>query len=115
MTKTGPLSKAEKFYIESKYSEDMDVEQLCKEFDRAKKSVQNFITKNDISKNKQEPEEPEEPKKKDTLLSQQFANNNKGSIVMTPNASVMADDMRPTFNQNKSQRRKCVTKIKNEQ
>ena len=102
MTKTGPLSKAEKFYIESKYSEDMGVDELCKELDRAKKSVQNFITKNDISKNKEEPEQPE---KKETLLSQQFANNNKGSIVMTPNASIMADDMRPTFNQNKSQRR----------
>ena len=117
MTKTGPLSKAEKFYIENKYSEDIGVDQLCKELDRAKKSVQNFITKNKIPKNKeehQESEESPEPKKKETLLSQQFASNNKGSIVMTPNASIMADDMRPTFNQNKSQRRKCVTKIKNE-
>ena len=41
-------------------------------------------------------------------------NNNKGSIVMTPNASVMADEMRPSFNQNKSSRRACITKIRDE-
>jgi|TARA_B110000902_G_scaffold165012_1_gene188492 hypothetical protein len=107
MTKTGPLSKAEQFYIENKYSNDMDVGQLCKELDRTKKSVQNFITKNDLVKS-----EPEE-KNKETLLSQQFARSG-GTTVMTPNASVMADDMKASFNQNKPQRSKCVTKIKNE-
>ena len=107
MTKTGPLSKAEKFYIENKYSDEMNVDQLCKELDRTKKSIKNFIEKNGISKNAKE-------KKSESLLSQQFAKNEKGSVVMTPNASIMADDMRPTFNQNKSQRRRCVTKIKNE-
>tara|TARA_B100001778_G_scaffold218273_1_gene180891 strand:+ start:1145 stop:1465 length:321 start_codon:yes stop_codon:yes gene_type:complete len=106
MTKTGPLSKAEKFYIESKYSDDIDVDQLCKDLDRTKRSVQNFISKNKIEK--------PAPEKKETILSQQFANNNKGSIVMTPNASVMADDMRPNFNQNKSSRRACITKIRDE-
>ena len=50
MTKTGPLSKAEKFYIESKYSDDIDVDQLCKDLDRTKRSVQNFISKNKIGK-----------------------------------------------------------------
>ena len=107
MTKTGPLSKAEKFYIENKYSEKMDVDRLCKELDRTKKSIQNFINKNDLSKIEEEPEN------KETLLSQQFAKS-KGTIVMTPNASVMSDDMRVSFNQNKSQRRGCVTKIKDE-
>lgn len=111
MTKTGPLSRAEKFYIENKYSDEIGVDKLCKELDRTKKSVQNFITKNSIDKNA---EKDEEPKKTGTILSQQFANNNKGSVMMTPNASVMSDDMRASFNQNKSQRRKCVTKIKNE-
>lgn len=101
MTKTGPLSKAEKFYIENKFPEGQTVDSLAKELDRTKKSIQNFVDKNDLSK----------PPKQETLLSQQFANNSKGSIVMTPNASIMADEMRPSFNQNKSQRRKCVTKI----
>lgn len=105
MTKTGPLSKAEKFYIENKYPDGATVDELAKELDRTKKSVQNFVKKNDLKT---------EQKAKETLLSQQFANNNKGSIVMTPNASIMADDMRPSFNQNKSQRRKCITKIRNE-
>lgn len=101
MTKTGPLSKAEKFYIENKFPDGETVDSLAKELDRTKKSVQNFVNKNGLSK----------PERKETLISQQFANNNKGSIVMTPNASVMSDEMRPSFNQNKSQRRKCVTKI----
>ena len=107
MTKTGPLSKAEKFYIENKYSNDMDVDKLSKELDRTKKSIQNFITKNNLVKIEPENEN------KETLLSQQFARSG-GSTVMTPNASIMADDMKASFNQNKSQRRKCVTKIKNE-
>lgn len=105
MTKTGPLSKAEKFYIENKYPEGSTVDELSKELDRTKKSVQNFVKKNDLEK-------PTE--KKETLLSQQFANNNKGSVVMTPNASIMADEMRPSFNQNKSSRRACITKIRDE-
>ena len=105
MTKTGPLSKAEKFYIENKYPEGSTVDNLSKELDRTKKSIQNFLKKNDI----------EPPKaNKETLLSQQFANNNKGSVVMTPNASIMADEMRPSFNQNKSSRRACTTKIRDE-
>ena len=104
MTKTGPLSKAEKFYIENKYPEGLTVDDLAKELDRTKKSIKNFIEKNEIKS----------VEKRETLLSQQFANNDKGSIVMTPNASIMADEMRPSFNQNKSQRRSCVTKIKDE-
>ena len=104
MTKTGPLSKAEKFYIEHKHPEGLTVDDLAKESDRTKKSIKNFIEKNEIKS----------VEKRETLLSQQFANNDKGSIVMTPNASIMADEMRPSFNQNKSQRRSCVTKIKDE-
>ena len=104
MTKTGPLSKAEKFYIEHKHPEGLTVDVLAKELDRTKKSIKNFIEKNEIKS----------VEKRETLLSQQFANNDKGSIVMTPNASIMADEMRPSFNQNKSQRRSCVTKIKDE-
>ena len=104
MTKTGPLSKAEKFYIEHKQPEGLTVDDLAKELDRTKKSIKNFIQKNEIKP----------PEKGDTLLSQQFANNQKGSVVMTPNASIMADEMRPSFNQNKSQRRSCVTKIRDE-
>ena len=104
MTKTGPLSKAEKFYIEHKHPEGLTVDDLAKELDRTKKSIKNFIEKNEIKS----------VEKRENLLSQQFANNDKGSIVMTPNASIMADEMRPSFNQNKSQRRSCVTKIKDE-
>ena len=101
MTKTGPLSKAEQFYIEHKVPEGVTVDELAKELDRTKKSIQTFVNKNDIKVNS-----------KETLLSQQFARQ-RGSTVMTPNASIMADDMRPSFNQNKS-RRRCIAKIKDE-
>ena len=70
MTKTGPLSKAEKFYIEHKHPEGLTVDDLAKELDRTKKSIKNFIEKNEIKS----------VEKRETLLSQQFANNNKGSM-----------------------------------
>ena len=44
MTKKGPLSKAEKIYIESKHGE-VTLENLCKELDRAKSLVRTHITK----------------------------------------------------------------------
>jgi len=105
MTKTGPLSKAEQFYIENKVPEGVTVDELAKELDRTKKSIQTHVDKNDIKASSDS--------KKETLLSQQFAKN-RGSTVMTPNASIMADEMRMNFNSNKSSRRRCITKIKDE-
>ena len=105
MTKTGTLSKAEQFYIEHKFPEGVTVDDLAKELDRTKKSIQTFVDKNDIKTSLDS--------RKETLLSQQFARQ-RGSTVMTPNASIMADDMRPAFNQNKSARKRCITKIKDE-
>ena len=103
MTKTGPLSKAEKFYIEQKYSE-MGVEQICKELDRAKKVVKAHAKSQKLE---------EQSKVSKTRLAEQFANNNKGSIVMTENAAIIADELKgrsgPT-----GRSRECVTKIRNE-
>lgn len=105
MTKTGPLSKAEMFYIEHKYPEGMSVDDLCKELDRTKKSVETFIEKKKLSTALEA--------RRETLLSQQFAKN-RGSTVMTPNASILSDELRPVFNKNKTQRKPCITKIRDE-
>ena len=43
MTKKGPLSKAENFYIQSKYNYT-DIDTLCKDLDRAKNQVRAYIT-----------------------------------------------------------------------
>ena len=95
MTKKGPLSKAEKFYLEN-HSEN-DIDSLCKDLDRAKSSVKKFL-------------DALPKKKKDSLLYQQFGRHDKGSTVMTQSASEMADSKRPEFNAKK--RSSCVTNIR---
>ena len=104
MTKKGPLSKAEKFYIESKRS-SLSVEDLCKDLDRAKTTVSKFI--------KTLPEEEEREvttEIKDTLGMQQFARNGKGSTVMTGNASQLGDSLVRKGPPERSKR--CVTDIR---
>ena len=99
MTKKGPLSKAERFYLEHHKSVDLDT--LCKDLDRAKSSVKKFLGTL-----------PKEKKTEDSLLYQQFGRNEKGSTVMTQSASEMADSRRVELNAKK--RPSCVTTIKGE-
>jgi|TARA_B100000085_G_scaffold284494_1_gene317743 hypothetical protein len=82
MTKKGPLSKAEKFYIENHL--DKPIEKLCKDLDRAKSTINKFLKTVAV----------EETEKAETLLYQQFARNNKGSTVMTENAAVHSDEVK---------------------
>lgn len=106
MTKKGPLSKAEKFYIEN--HRDHDVKDLCKDLDRAQSTVSKFLDTLPGEKTA-----PIAPSKQETLLSQQFARNDKGSLVMTPNASEMADGKRAEFRAGVSKKVKnCTTTIK---
>ncbi len=98
MTKKGPLSKVEKFFIENNYKE-MNVEELCKEMDRAKGVVQKCVT-----------DCKDKDKKRFGDIDSQFARNDKGSTVMTPNASQMSDDMRGRSDTSRQQ--SCTTKIK---
>ena len=86
MTKKGPLSKAEQFYIEQKYLE-LDLGGLCKELDRAKGIVEKHIKSKNLNK----------PQTK-SRLGEQFAYQ-KGSTVMTQNASEVADSMRGKMNE----------------
>lgn len=108
MTKKGPLSKAEKFYIENHAS--LDVKELCKDLDRAQSTVTKFLAtlpqNNTIASSKQEG--------KKGSISEQFARNEEGgAVVMTPNASIMADERRAEFTKGPSARsQRCTTTIK---
>lgn len=106
MTKKGPLSKAEQFYIESKYS-DLGLEGICKELDRAKGVVKKFAEKNNLQAS-QEPEPESQPPK--TLMGEQFGYN-RGSTIMTQNASEMLDSKRKQL-QGSPKNRGCTVSIR---
>ncbi len=97
MSKRGQLSKAEKFYIENNISSEL--EGLAKDLDRAVSSIEKYASK--VRKSNK------------ITVGDQFANNGKGSIVMTENASSMADETRKKRTIKFD--RDCVAKIKNEE
>lgn len=99
MTKKGPLGKIEKFYIDNHLDKSLD--ELSKDLDRAKSSVESYIKTIVVN----------EKTKAETLLYQQFARNNKGSTVMTPNAAQLSDEQRPAFKKQEKST-KCITKIR---
>jgi len=99
MSKRGPLSKIEKFYIENNL--DKDLGELSLELDRAKSVVKAYSDKC----------EPKVQKNK-THLSEQI-HSYKGSTVMTENASMIADDLRSNFHKKDRTRPNCVTEIRN--
>lgn len=104
MTKKGPLSKAEKFYIEN--HRQLDIKELCKDLDRAQSTISKFTDTLPGDKTA-----PITSSKKETALSQQFARSEKGgAVVMTPNASIMADEKRPQLAGNRKSNR-CTTTI----
>ena len=97
MTKKGPLSKAEKFYIES-FCTEQDLQALCKDLDRAQPIVKKHIDKCKKSS-------------PSINVGDQFARNG-GSTIMTPNASEMADSMRGKSSTQGTRKSECVTSIK---
>jgi hypothetical protein len=106
MTKKGPLSKAEKFYIEN--HTDLSIASLCKDLDRAKSTVNKFLKTLPAVKQEQG---PAPVASKETPTMSQFARNGKGSTVMTENASVMGDEHRGKRDlPPRSQR--CTTRIR---
>ena len=102
MTKKGPLSKAEKFYIENKHT-DTEVDTLCKELDRAKSIVKTHIAKC----------QKEEDKSNAHNIGSQFAKNDNGATIMTPNASEMGDAFKGKTSETVRQNN-CITSIKRE-
>lgn len=104
MTKKGPLSKAEKFYIEN--NRDLSTVELCADLGRAKATIERFVSR--LPKPK--PKEEAKVENKETMLFKQFARNDKGSTVMTPNAAEMGDGFRSKKTSSKVSR--CTTNIR---
>lgn len=94
--KRGPIGKIEAFYIEHNL-ENKTVEDIASDLERSVSSVEKFIQKNKITPKKQ------------SMLADQFARQ-KGSVVMTENASMMIDEKKK-HTTNKIDR-SCVTTIK---
>ena len=113
MTKKGPLSKAERFYIEN--NRDLTVGDLCKDLDRAKNTIQKYIkTLPEIVVKEDSPVNNSiaSSKSADAIGLQQFARNGKGSTVMTPSASEYGDTHRKVGPTARSGR--CTTTIRQE-
>ncbi len=100
MSKRGPLSKIEKFYIENNF-ETLSVDEMSKDLDRAKSVVKAFAGRCTPKVQKQE-----------TPLSNQIVSNKRGSTVMTQNGSVLADELRPKFTKKSRVRPDSTTRIK---
>jgi len=101
MTKKGPLSKAERFYIDNNLQ--LPIGELCKDLDRAKSTLEKYL-KTIVTDDSVQAE---------TLLFQQFARNDNGATVMTENAAMMGDEM--GIKRRKAappKQSKCVTKIR---
>lgn len=95
MAKTGPLGKAESFYVEEKYKSGDTVEQIAHDLDRATTAIEKHLKKAKI----------EAPR---TIIDQQFVRQN-GSVVMTENASSMIDHKKNNVPKKQSN---CITKIR---
>ena len=98
MTKKGPLSKAEVFYINS-HCEEVSSKDLAKELDRAISSVETQIEKYNSEK----------PQESPPTAGDMMARNDNGAVVMTETASQMADSTRKSGARN---RKDCVSRIK---
>jgi len=111
MTKKGPLGKIEKFYIVNHL--EIDRKKLYEDLDRTKNIVDKFIKtlpkQEVVTSSKQEVEAPK------PNISDQFARTEDGgAVVMTPNASEMADKKSAEYRSKAKSRVRtsCVTTIK---
>jgi hypothetical protein len=94
MAKTGPLGKAESFYVEEKFKAGISIEEIAQDLDRAIGAIEKYLKKHKMEKPR-------------TIVDQQFGRQN-GAVVMTENASTMIDNSRKLPKTNNS----CITKIK---
>lgn len=95
MAKTGPLGKAEVFYVEEKFKSGESAEQIATDLDRAISSIEKHLKKKKIEK-------PQ------TITGQQFARQS-GATIMTENASSMIEQSKKPIAASKST---CITKIR---
>lgn len=101
MAKPGPLGEVEKFFIQGNYQR-YTVDQLSKKLNRPKNTVEKFISELKI--------ESVTSVKSDGKTNL-FAQNGKGSTVMTPAASELGDEIRKS-NSGGLVDRRCTTTIK---
>ncbi len=97
-SKKGPLSKAEVFYIQEHVKAGKDINEIASDLDRALKSIQKCVT--------QAQKSTEQNK---FIAGNQFAKKN-GSVIMTENASTIADSRRKKGITARTQN--CITKVK---
>lgn len=97
MLKSGPISKVEGFYITHNHK-NMDIKDLAQDLNRPIKIVEKWMKKNIV-------EAPAGIK-----AGEHFARN-KGTVVMTENASTLSDSKRK---KKTLPRQPCITKIKDE-
>jgi|TARA_R110002096_G_scaffold357086_1_gene550376 hypothetical protein len=95
MSKRGPLSKIEKFYIEN--NTEKNVDDIALDLDRAKSVVKAYADKNQKKPTKKEP----------THAASQIPSS-RGSTVMTENGSSLGDDFR-TKSKQLGKRSECTT------
>ena len=96
-SKRGPLSKAETFYITEHAKIGKNINDIAVDLDRPVRSIQKCYTSASKENNNA------------FVVGNQFAKH-KGSVVMTENASSMADERRKV---NVSTRSKdCVTRVR---
>lgn len=95
MAKSGPLGKAESFYVEEKFKSGDSITAIAKDLDRAESTIDKYIKKNKIMPPK-------------TIVEQQFVRQG-GATIMTENASSMLDAKR---NKPISKQSDRVTKIR---
>ena len=98
MAKKGPISKIEGFYIDSK-QRDLSIAEIAVDLDRSVSSIEKYLKKNVT----------EAPRQTAVKAGDQLGRNDKGSVVMTENASQVSDARRKTVIKKPSH---CVTKIK---
>lgn len=95
--KRGPLSKAEKFYIIEHAKIGKDINEIAIDLDRSAKSIEKCYKSASKENNNS------------FIVGNQFAKH-KGSVVMTENASSMADARRKVNIPTRSQ--DCVTRVR---
>ena len=95
MAKKGPIGKAEAFYIENHYPQT-EAKQLAEDLDRTITSIKSFIKKNKLDQ-------------KATMTVDDQLAKQKGSVVMTENASSMIDARKKSQT---SRPESCVTTIR---
>lgn len=104
MTKKGPLTKVEKFYIEN-HVESLTAKEISETLDRTEKIVSNYINKLEGKTPKKETKEkPKKPttkpkskrSKMDNLMGHKERNGQRVAAIMTPAASEYSDSKRST-------------------